>query len=305
MPFSESLRRAGDVAVSPFGHPGLGNTALTAIVLIAFGGYGLWSLRQGLTTASNFLAWTVALAVWAAGLAYSRGPYGFLGQEGGRLDINFRYELLALGFALLAVVPRRPIVWPTRFPITTNPRWVTASAVVILIATLASAGRTHDKVEARADLIASYTGTTKGYLVTLGLGPDVIPGDAVIRPPFFWLSASGVRTVLRRNGHPFQSPLASADQRLIDVGAVTAVPVDRGLQECMPLTEPISWRPRPQRPLYLSSDQETWAIEVRRFGTDWIRVAEPKANQVVQVNLPNLRVDQPWQVRADGACHDR
>ena len=302
---SESLRYARDIALAPFEHLGLGLPVLTAVVLIAFVGYGLWSLRHGLATAANFLAWGTALAVWAAGLAYSRGPYGFLGPQGGRLEISFRYELLALGFALLAVVPRRPIVWPERFPITTNPRWVTASAVVILMPTLAVAVQTHDTVEARADLIASYTGTTKGYLVTLGLGPDVIPGGAVIRPPFFWLNAGGVRTVLRRHGHPFQSPLASADQRLVDVGGVTALPVDRGDQQCRPLTEPISWLPRPQRPLHLWSDQETWAIYVRRFGTDWIKVAEPEANQVVEVNLPTRAVDQPWEVQADGACRVR
>ena len=303
VPFSESLRCAGDVAVSPFGHLGLGNTALTAIVLIAFVGYGLWCLRQGLVAASNFLAWTVALAVWTAGLAYSRGSY-FLWLPEVEVDLSVRYVLLALGFVLLAVVPRRPIVWPTRFPIATDSRLITASAAVILLLAVAGAMRIQDSVEARADQMAASTVAIQSGLVVLGLGPEVIPDDfRMERFAFGWLTAGEARTLLRRGGHPFPSTPATVDRYLVGVGGVTTTPVGRRERTCAPLTEPILRRPTKfDLPVYLWSDQENWTISVRRFGTDWVKVSEPEANEVVQVNLPGLGLEQPWQVQADGAC---
>ena len=303
VPFSESLRFAGDVAVSPFGHLGLGNTVLTAILMIAFVGYGLWRLRQGLAAASNFLAWTVALAVWTAGLAYSRGSY-FLWLPGVQVDPSVRYVLLALGFVLLAVVPRRPIVWPTRFPIATDSRLITASAVVILLLGVAGAMRIHDSVQARADQMSAATVGIQSGLVALGLGPEVIPDDfRMERFAFGWLTAGEARTLLRRGGDPFPSTPATVDRYLVEVGGVTTTPVGRRDRKCARLTEPIVRQPNKfDFPLYLWSDQETWTISVRRFGTDWVEVSESEANEVVQVNLPGLGFEEPWQVRADGAC---
>ncbi|MEO6318349.1 MAG: hypothetical protein ABIP36_06150 [Acidimicrobiales bacterium] len=303
VPVSESLRYAEDIVRAPFEHLGFGNPVLTALVLAAFVGYGLWTIRQGLAASANLLSWSTALGVWAAGLAYSRGSY-FLGQPEVRFDLSFRYELLALGFALLAVVPRRPIVWPARFPIATNRPWVIGSAVVILATTVAGAMGTRDEVESRAELTAATTEATKAALVVVSLGPAFVPDG--VRSNYYafgWVTGGELRALLRRGGSPFQSTPATADQHLVDVGGVRALPVGRLNQTCSPLTEPISRRPNKlDLPLYLWSDRATWPIYVRRFGPDWIKVAELEANQVVQVNLPALSLDQPWQVRADGAC---
>ena len=84
---SESLRYTRTIALTPFEHLGLGLPVLSALLAIAFVGYGLWSLRHGLPTAANFLAWGAALVFWAGGLAYSRGSFGFLRQSSGQLDI--------------------------------------------------------------------------------------------------------------------------------------------------------------------------------------------------------------------------
>lgn len=300
---SEALGYSRDIAWTPFEHLGLGIPVLAVALVVGYGGYGLWQLRQGLVAAAPFLAWSTALGVWAIGLAYGRGPHGidmrWLGQD---LPILFRYQLLALGFALLAMVPRRPVRWPARFPLATDPRWLTAAAVMVLAIGCTRGATIRSDVEYTAARLEGKGRQAKGEALMLGLGPDVIADDVTMGLPFFGLRAGEVRVLLDRYGQPLRTTVATADQDLVDLGITSARPVFRRDLECRLLTEPIPWLPTSTSRLYLWSDQATWTVEVRRFSSDWIKIAEAKAGQAVALRLPGLAADDPWQVRADGAC---
>ena len=58
-----------------------------------------WQLRGGVRAAAMGLAWTFAILVWWAGLAFTRA-----GATAGVPD-SFRYRVVTYGFAVLAVSP--------------------------------------------------------------------------------------------------------------------------------------------------------------------------------------------------------
>jgi hypothetical protein len=58
-----------------------------------------------------------------------------------------------------------------------------------------------------------------------------------------------------------------------------------------PVSEPRLW-----------SSTTGFTIDVRRYGEEWIRLAEVPAGRDAAVTLPHLDSAIPWQIRADGAC---
>ena len=47
---------------------------------------------------------------------------------------------------------------------------------------------------------------------------------------------------------------------------------------------------------------EPFTIDVRRYGEDWIPLANVRAGRNMVLTLPYLSSDVPWEIRANGAC---
>ena len=206
MTHGEALGYARDIAWTAFDHLGLGHPVLAAVVVMAFVGYGVWRLRQGLDASANLLAWATALAVWCSAVGYSRGPLTFVEGDPQTGSIQFRYQLVALGFVLLALIPRRRIRWPTRFPLATDRRWLAAAAGLVLLVGVAGGAAMLDRVNHNAAAFERGAASSRALVTELELDPDGIPDAEVLRRyGFLGLRAGEVRSLLDRYGHPHEA----------------------------------------------------------------------------------------------------
>ncbi|MSO86694.1 MAG: hypothetical protein EXQ71_04135 [Acidimicrobiia bacterium] len=292
--FDDVLKHALEVMASPFEHLSMGIPGVAVTLALLFCAVGVWRLRQGMESAANFLAWTTALVIWAIGVAYGRGSPAMV--------IYFRYQLLALGFVLLALLPRKPIEWPPRVPLATDRRWMAAAACLILLASAARGVTLRDEVEQRSFQVAFFNRNARAHTRVLALGPEVVPDDTRLSAAFSELTARDIRGLLRRYGHGPRDDPQSVDRALIDEGVATAQVRSRRRTDCTLDRGPIDWLSTDGGPLRLWSAEDRWTVEVRRFGNDWIALATASAGQKVTLTLPDLGAKVPWQVRADGAC---
>lgn len=292
MTTSQTLRFVRDLSYTPFESAGLGNTAVAVALIAGFVACGIWALSKGLDSGANFVAWTIALVVWGFGLANSRGTLAS--------TTAFRYRYVALGLALLAVVPRRPIRWPAWLPI--DRRWVLAAAGVVLVLGGARGLAVRGDMQAAAEQQAVAGRLTRGETVVIGLGPAVVPDRTVLDFRFGALPAGEVRKLLAEYGSPYAATRSSADRMIVDVGGVRAE--SGGVRDiaCKPLGHPLRYQPSTFGQLVLGSPDAPFTVDVRRFGDDWVRVGRARAGEVLRVNLPAFGSNRPWEVRADGAC---
>lgn len=289
---ADRARVLRDLSFSPFENLGFGVSALAIGLFAAFVFYGIKQLRGGLSQAANFIAWSTAMVFWGVALIRSRG---FL------VDAQTaRYTYLVLGFALLAVVPHRPIAWTRRFPRVTFPLWALASAAVVLAVGAARAVYVREELQASTAYFIENGRETRGTMLVVGLEPEVIPDDTPMQ--FFGTfnprPAQDVRRLTARYGSPFSSADGSVDQQLIDLGIVWSEPAGLISSSCK-----VDDQPRqiaPGRILLWSAD--TYAVDIRRYGDGWVRLAEGQPGQALQVTLPELHSTVPWEVRAEGTC---
>lgn len=305
---SEAARVVRDLVLSPFYDTALDVRLLAMPLMVGFFLHGALQLRRGLAAGANFVAWSAAMVLWALALVRSRGLLAEPGQ--------FRYAYLSLGFALLAVVPAHPIRWPTRPPFTT-PRWAGTAAVIVLFVGATRAVAARDDLQDFVRGHAERGRQAKGTMLVLGLEPELIPDQAPMS--FFGIftthgTAGQVRAMIDLYGSPFDSTIETADQDLVDLDIARAR-LGRTLdfEGCRPLTAPLQdpgladhGRVEPvagssASPLRLWSN-EPFTIRVRRFGRDWVRLADVPGGRVVKVILPVLNTDRAWEVRAEGAC---
>lgn len=313
----QAARVVRDLCYSPFDHAAFGIRPLAAFLLAAFLLHGAMQLRRGLAGGANFLAWSGAMVLWALALVRSRGSFA---------DVHtFRYAYVSLGFALLALVPRQPIRWPEPVALT-NRRWLAVAAVIVLVFGGMSGLAVRDGLQEFARRNAELGREAEGTMLVLGLGPDVIPDRRPIT--FFGFhnphgSAGQVRALVERYGSPLDATsTTTVDQVLVDLDIVRARFAGRRPHPgCRPLTEPLSEpgmvtrglgvpapgfvvAPTPAEPLKLWSS-EPFTVDVRRYGDDWVRLADVRAGRSVTLTLPSLNTGKPWEVRADGACDVR
>lgn len=126
----------------------------------------------------------------------------------------------ALGFVLLALIPRRPIVWPARFPVDTDRRWIIAGACVVLVVGVARSLVVRSEMRGFAAQQASIGQLNRGRTLLVGLGAKVVPDDRMVSVGLGFLSASEMRLLLADYGNPFPITLAAADRRLVDMDLV-------------------------------------------------------------------------------------
>jgi hypothetical protein len=177
-------------------------------------------------------------------------------------------------------------------------------------------------MDAAASLHRDLGREAKGTILVVGLGPDVIPDNAPIiffgfDPPHG--SAGETRKLLDQFGSPFAATRATADRELVAMKAARSRLGD-GLRQhpgCQPLTASIVepgrtatglGKPAPGRSIGSTTDLRLWSpnsftVDVRRFGDEWVTLARVPAGRDAILTLPRLDTNIPWQVRADGACN--
>ncbi len=294
---TQTLQFVRDLAYTPFQAFALGVAPIAVVLIVSYVGYGIWAVSKGLANGANMIAWSVAVLVWAVGVTNSRGVLSD--------PTAFRYRYVALGMVLFAIVPRRPIVWPDRFPIGSDWRWIGAGALVVLALGTARAFDVRSDMRASAATLGPAGQLTRAETLVLGLGPDVVPDRTTLPFAMGALPARDLRALLEKYGNPFPATLATADRQLLDMKIVRAVANGTRSAACTPLSAPLVYTPTALTSVYLWSAANSFTVDVRRFGEQWLRLAQGRPGQALQLVLPGLNAAKPWQVRADGACRVR
>jgi hypothetical protein len=292
---TQALRFAWDLGYEALSSVALGSGIVAGTLAVALLAYAGWTLRRGIRASANLAAWLAALAVWGVGLANSRA---FLAGA-----FPFRYQLPAMAFLALAIVPRPSARLGARIPALVERRALAVAAIAILALGGARALAVRDDLRASARFLGQVGRVTRGETMMLGLGPGLILDDTQMALRFGWLRAGEVRELLDRYGQPFPTTVADADRRLVQLDVITIRGDGARDSKCDPTAELILYEPGPL-PLYLSPGPETdtWTVEIRRLGDEWIRVSTRTNDGTVALGLPGLGVDKPWEVRAEGAC---
>lgn len=289
-----------DLAYAAFESAALGNKVFAVVLIAAFAAYAIWTVTKGLEESANLIAWSGSVAIWAVGLANSRGLFVHVSV--------FRYRYTTLGLVLLAVVPRRAFVWPRRFPIVTDRRWVFAAAGVVLVLGGGRALAVRGDLQRDAETSAQQGRQTRAESLVIGLGPAVTANTPLgfdygnLSFLFGALSATDVRALFSQYGQPFSATLATADRRIVDLGGVATRIVGTRDTSCTALTQPFVYKQTKGSSLLLWSANAPFSVDVRRFGQDWVTLRQARPGQLVSLDLPWLPAIQPWQIRANGAC---
>ena len=296
MSASQTITFVRNLAYAPFDDIALGAGAIALVLVAAFIAYGIWSVSRGLVHGANALAWTTGLIVWAFGVANSRGVL-FADPK------VFRYRYVALGFVLLAVVPRHPIRWPSRLPITSDPRWLAGGALLLLVAGSARGLAVRSDLQSSAQQYAALGRAARADALVTDLGPAVV-GDKV-REPFELglLLASETRSLFSQYGAAVETMPATADEQLVAMRGAVALSNGTRSVTCRPLTKPFVYHPKkPPYLVYLWSGTQSYSVDVRRFGSRWVHLGGAPRGRALVLGLPAFSSTVPWQIRANGAC---
>ncbi len=291
---SQTLQFVRDLCYTPFQAVALGVPAIAVVLMIAFFGYAIWTISKGANASANVLAWSLAVLVWAVGVANSRGVLAD--------PTVFRYRYVALGFALLAIVPRQPIPWPGRLPIDTDWRWIGAGALAVLALGGARALAVRPDMRASSAQYGSAGRLARGEVLVVGLGPSIVPDATILPFGLGALPAREMRDLLSDHDNPFSTTVTAADQRLVAMSVVRTAGAGRRSVACTPLTSSFTYAPKGVGTQYVWSADHTYEVDVRRFGATWVRLAQGRPGTALQLVLPGLNAGEPWEVRANGAC---
>jgi hypothetical protein len=297
---TQMLSFSRDLAYAAFESAALGSTVFAVVLVVAFVTYAMWTATKGLKQAANLIAWSSAVVIWAVGLASSRGLF---------VQVTvFRYRYTTLVLFLLAVVSRRPLVWPRRLPIATDRRWALGAAGVVLILGGGRALAVHEDLARDAATSAKQGRATRAEALVIGLGESVTGNTPLgfdygrLSFLFGGLSGAEVRALFAHYGQPFPATTATADRHLVELGGVGSRVVGTRDTTCGGMREPFAFRQTKGSSLLLWSANTPFDIDVRRFGEGWVRLRQARPGELVSVDLPWLPAVRPWQIRAVGAC---
>lgn len=290
------------LAFTPFVNAGLGFQWSAYVLLVAFLAAGLWALVQGLDAAANFLAWSVATVVWGVGLANSRGVLA---------DLHvFRYRYGALVFVLLAIVPRRAIRWPARFPLATGRTVSVVGALLILVLGGARGLAVRSDLQSSARQLASIGDTIHARVAMIRLGPRIVPDDVRAGTgidPRSGLHAGQVRRLYAKYGGGLEPRPTAVDRELATLEASQRIVTD-DRSACAPVSEPLLLVYRPGAgfgSVTLAARNGAVEIGVRRFGRAWVPMRTLDSGGAVRISpaaVGGMAAAVPWQIRASGSC---
>lgn len=278
-------------ASESFASLALGDRRAGLVLLAAFLCLAVWRLRHGLDASANVLAWSAALCFWWYGIMRSR----WLFLDGPPI---FRYELVSVGFIMLAVLPRRPASWAG--VLVDNRRKTTAAtvAVVGLAAALVFSGRPDLQMFAREQALIGQANRIRVALIAVG--PHVIPDETAYPVGLGYLDAGQVRDAL--SAYPSPTFLEDADQLLLQAAGTRLQP---GPEEPQPPACSSSSGIRsvaPMERLVVHAMSGTTKVEVRRLGERWVPIGRLATGRSAAVVLPQLGFDGDWFIRAQGIC---
>ncbi len=280
------VRSLGD-ALDSFSQLTLGNDRAGAVLALAFAALFVARLRSG--TASNMAAWTVALVVWRFGLEWSRW---FL-----PLDDVYRYDVVSAAMILVAVVPEQLLrVKAPALSVITDRAIIGAGFVAAFAVCLTLA--VHHDFRSFRELHSTYGQIQRRQSVVVDLGPKYTPNSTNMGVPFDMLSAGDLRTLFSGFGPP---------EGHDDLPRLLAESVKL---ELLPATEPTirceeagsEIKTGPLAIIALAASEMSATVEVRRFGSDWVRVGTIPAGWRAKITLRSVLTDEPWELRAPGAC---
>lgn len=308
---------------------------LAAVLFAAFVGLFGVRARRGLAAVAHQVAWTGALVVWWAGLAWSRW-WGIVGV--------FRYDYVGATFVILAFLPT--VAVGVRFACSQGmddrddsddggsggvtdrdgsmglertgvagsggvtdrvsaaaqrvPRAVVDIAtvgVVVLLAMVNLPG-----IHAQQQKTATVDPGFEHLLVYLGVDRRVAPIHPTGVVGFTVLSPDAMETVFARFGTPKRLDRVDADAWLVDAGDAW-ITVDGSADTpvgCVPGAEMFDLVPGRSRE-FVASDGGA-RVETRRFGERWVPVGKVPAGRGFTVETRMFVTDAPWTFRVTGAC---
>jgi hypothetical protein len=263
------------------------DSAVLAVVLAAAFVLTLgWRLRRGVLACCSELAWTVALAAWWIGLAYSRG--GFTSAD------TVRYDLAGSVFVVLAFLPTRPTTW--RLP----DRRVAFSAVVGFAALVV--------VVNSGDIFRNQRVVNEAYKdvrvsLTVGnLSPAVVPDHVLLNVGgFARMTAGQYRRLVAQHGEPAGTSPEHVDASVLAVAGVRpeatrTIPSGR----CVELTRS---SPVPSASMVtLRAGASDVRLRLRRFDRGATDAGTIRAGSSATLRLPGPPGARPWILDAPGAC---
>ena len=272
---------------------GFGNVVLTVAVILIFVVRVVQVARRGLAESANMLAWLAAFFVWWAGVIWMRGNMATLGQ--------FRYTYFATVLLVLAMVPVRPVVWPTldRLKVRRPPRLVRSFAGVALVALLGFGFMSMQlkPLRIKAAYMNSAGRQARVQAAMAMLGPDVIPDNTRMGLWFYGVDAGKLRAVGKVYGG-MPVPDARTESEAMALVKTRTLPEPRGDRKCPGATLPLSLPGGTYLLTPSDDDVTTTHVTVRLPGMPWLHLHSLPSERVARVKVPKHLAPLPIEVQS-------
>ena len=271
---------------------GFGTVVLTVAVILVFLVRVVQVARRGLAESANMLAWLAAFFVWWGGVIWMRGDMAALGQ--------FRYTYFASVLLVLAMIPIRPVVWPTFDQVTARrpPRLARSFAGVALVALAGFVFMSMQlkPLRIKAAYMNSAGRQARVQAAMAMLGPEVLPNDADLGIWFYGVDAGNLRAIGKFYGG-MPVPDARTEAQAIDLVHVRTEPESSGGTGCQETSLPFSL-PGGTYLLSSSNDDVTTHLMARLPGMPWLHLHAFPSERVARVKVPRHLAPLSLEVRS-------
>jgi hypothetical protein len=320
--FGQTVDLVWDGILNTFNHMVLDNRFAGAALAVAFVGHLVWRLTQGhratedelreedgrrfpgparvirrvrarTAPAAMAIAWTAALLFDWVGLTRARALLLFVEE--------YRYQIVAGGFALLALVPPEKVRWPRNLSMVGAAAVATATIVIG-----AAVGTTFTEDLRQWEHQQGARGAYARVLVAVAdLDEARVPDDYHYSQLLLgFLEARRLRRVTDTFGGVEPDSPEAVDRMIVDeLRWAPKATVFPSTPDC-PAARPVVEVPaKPQGRAFVSaSGDEPVTVALRRFGTEWVEVGEIDPGKTYRLDLADFASPVPWEIRGDGLC---
>jgi hypothetical protein len=261
----------------------VGGLALLALFVVGLVG------RRSIEERATEVGWIVAVLVWWWGLAVTRGD---LAQPD-----TYRYQLTGSMFVLFAATPMLARV--ARHAALARLGHAAPAAVGVAMAVVVLIGL--PDLWRFVDRQAAFGRATRQQAAVADLGGGVIPDGTRFDERLGTLTAAEYRAVTRRFGAWTSGSPDDVDAALVEANnPIVEVTPGGHYPGCRVLEGPFTVAPESRFALHAGDvDVPVW---IRRFGRDDTALGVIPARTSALVWVDPLLSDEPWVLRADGAC---
>lgn len=246
--------------------------------------------RRSLDEAANALAWLGALGVWLAGIAWTRPMAGETAY--------FRYTFVAMGFVVLALLPRRPLAVPAITTVSAARNWQATSVGIVALSTGIVIFTGIGSVRTGAQELNDFGAETRSVAAVVNLGPTAVPDNLRLSVNFYKGSVGQVRQVLDFYGGFTVTPEAE-DKAVATLVQPVSVPPGNAASRCPSTTFPTRFS---DGGLVLTSGAKPAVVLAKFKGTRWFQVTSIGAHQSVRLVIPSQFGDlMTWSTKPPGA----